>query len=100
MANMTTPINFMHQLMQKLQYTYDNEQDKLNLALADLTAINGLTKINHKINVTGIGCPSAFGSGMTQVSKNAHSKNVSITSRCRLYYFFWWYRRKWIRRKS
>lgn len=45
MAEMTTPIDFMHQLMYKLQYTYDNDSNKLNLALADLTNIDGLTQI-------------------------------------------------------
>ena len=45
MAEMTTPIDFMHQLMYKLSHTYQDNQNKLNLALADLTDISGLTQI-------------------------------------------------------
>lgn len=45
MAEMTTPIDFMHQLMYKLSHTYQDNPNKLNLALADLTDIAGLTQI-------------------------------------------------------
>ena len=45
MAEKTTPIKFMHQLMYKLSHTYQDDTNKLNLALADLTDIVGLPQI-------------------------------------------------------
>lgn len=45
MAEMTTPIEFMHQLMYKLSHTYQADSNKLNLALADLTDIEGKEQI-------------------------------------------------------
>lgn len=47
MAVKTTPIEFMHQLMYHLSNTYQNDSNKLDLALADLTGIAGLTQITY-----------------------------------------------------